>query len=550
VELQLQGVHLSNPAMSPGEQDEENTTTVVSYSVQSSSPLGITEIRGQGAHLFSNPKAFETGDLPELLEKEPNNTAETANPISPPLTVNGRIGSEKDIDVFSFKSDKNQRLICEVAAQRLGSPLDPLLTLTDAAGKVLAQNDDANGMDARIDFDKFDKDQEYRLSIRDLNDRGGNKFAYRLSIHPLEPDFQVRFFPDIPRLTRGGHATVRVEVTRTGGFSGAVRVSFEGLPPGVFSEAAVLITDPPSSGLLVISAATDAVIGNFPIRLKATAMLHGKPVMHPAEPVIAGQKARRLRRGSRSTEDKVVNDAYLTVLEEPLFVIDLLSLRAEADQNQGASVDLRVHRITEFTNDIELTAEGYSADREPISKHFDIPAVSLKGDQTRAKLVLNAKSTAETGTRTIVIKGTAVINGQTNSQFSQALPLTINPIPFALESSLPRLSVTALPPGSKSAAGEAAFAIKADRRAGFGGEISLAVEGLPEGILAVFEKIPANQNETSVKITASGKAPVGKEISFNFIGTGLFNDRTYKYRTPAIKLIVIAPEETLTSANK
>jgi len=37
-------------------------------------------------------------------------------------------------------------------------------------------------MDARIEFD-FAKEQEYRLSIRDLNERGGSKFAYRLSIH-------------------------------------------------------------------------------------------------------------------------------------------------------------------------------------------------------------------------------------------------------------------------------------------------------------------------------------------------------------------------------
>ena len=82
-----------------------------------------------------------------------------------------------DVDVFSFKSDKDQRLICEVSAQRLGSRLDALLTLTDAAGKVLAQNDDTTGMDARIDYDKFKKDEEYRLSIRDLNDRGGEGFG-------------------------------------------------------------------------------------------------------------------------------------------------------------------------------------------------------------------------------------------------------------------------------------------------------------------------------------------------------------------------------------
>jgi len=405
-------------------------------------------------------------------------------------------------------------------------------------------------MDARIDFDKFAKDQEYRLSIRDLNDRGGNNFAYRLTIRTVEPDFQAKFFPDIPRLTRAGHATVRCEVTRTGGFPGAVRVSLEGLPPGVYSEPLLLTAETPSTGLLVISAASDASMGSFPVRLNASSIINGKAITHLAEPVIPGQKPRKLRRGSRSTEDRAVNDAFLTVLDTPAFVLDLLSLSAEADQNQSATIQVRAQRMNGFTNDIELSAEGYSTDREPISKNFDIPSVTIKGEQSRGKLTLNAKSAAETGTRTIVIKGTAVVSGQTNVQYTQTIPLTINPIPFSLDSSLPRLSVTALPPGAKSAAGEAVFSIKAGRRAGFTGEITLSIEGLPEGIVASFDKIPANQDEAAVKITATGKAPVGKELSFTFLGTGMFKDRNYKYRTPAIKLSVTAPEETLTSANK
>src|SRR5207237_10493913 len=99
--------------------------------------------------------------------------------------------------------------------------------------------------------------------------------------------------------------------------------------------------------------------------------------------------------------------------------------------------------------------DGYSTDRQPISKNVDDLAVAVRAGEWRAKVVLNAKSGAETGTRTIVVKGTATVNGQTTSQYTQTIPLTIRPIPFTLASSLPRLSVTALPPESKSAAGEA-----------------------------------------------------------------------------------------------
>ena len=524
--------------------------TTLTNKIDAAAPLGVTEIKAHAGARLSNGKSFEVGDLPEFTEIEPNDTNDKANAVTIPVTINGRIAGAKDVDVFKFKSGKDQRLLCEVHAHRLGSSLDALLTLEDAKGKVLAQNDGASGMDARIDYDKFAKDQEYTLSIRDLNDRGGDNFAYRLSIHLPEPDFSVKFFPDIPRLNRGGHATVRCEVTRLGGFSGAVRASFEGLPSGVYSEPLVLTTDNPGTGMMLLSAANDAALGHFPIKLTVTGSVNGKPVTHLAEPVVPGQKPRRLKRGSRAADDRALDDTYLTVLDTPPFVLDLLSLAAETDQDQSATVEVRAQRLSEFTNTIELTAEGYSTDREPITKNVDVPAVAIKAGASRAKLALNAKAGAETGTRTIIVKGTATVNGQTTTQYTQPIPLTVRPIPFTLASSLPRLSVTALPPEVKSAAGEAVFSVKADRRADFNGEIALTLEGLPEGIVATYDKIPADQSEATVKLTASPKAPVGKEISFTFTGVGMFNDRNYKKRTGPIKLTVTAPEESVVVGGK
>jgi len=518
-------------------------------SIDATAPLGLTEIRARAGDYLSNPRNFEVSDRPEFIEIEPNDFPENANTVPVPITINGRIEHSQDVDVFKFHSDKDQRLLCEVRAQRLDSPLDALLILKDAQGKMLAQNDDAQGMDARIDFDRFVHDQDYTLTIRDLNQRGGPNFSYRLSIHPVEPDFIVRFFPDTPRLNRGSHTRVRCEIVRLGDFNGSVRVAFEGLPPGVYADPLVMSTETPGTGLLVLSATPEAALGHFPLKLTGSATVRGTAVSHAAEPIIPGQKTRRGKRGVRTAEDRALDDAYLTVLDTPPFVLDLLSLAGETDQDNAATIEVRVQRAPGFTNDIDLTAEGYSTDREPITKNIDVPAAALKGDQTRTKIKLNAKSGAELGTRTIIVRGSTT-NGPSNPQYTVALPLTIRPIPFTLASSLPRLSVTALPPNSKSAAGEAVFSVKADRRQGFSGEIALTVEGLPEGIVSTFEKIGAGQGEATVKITAATNAPVGKEISFTFLGVGMFNDRNYKQRTPAIKLTVNAPEEAVTTVKK
>ena len=50
-----------------------------------------------------------------------------------PIIINGQIGLEADVDYFTFTAEKEQRLIFEVTAQRLGSKLDALLTLFDKA---------------------------------------------------------------------------------------------------------------------------------------------------------------------------------------------------------------------------------------------------------------------------------------------------------------------------------------------------------------------------------------------------------------------------------
>jgi len=69
------------------------------------------------------------------METEPNKRDQHRNVVTVPVCHQRRLDGVRDLDVFKFKSEKEQRLICSVAAQRFGSSLDALLTLTDATGK-------------------------------------------------------------------------------------------------------------------------------------------------------------------------------------------------------------------------------------------------------------------------------------------------------------------------------------------------------------------------------------------------------------------------------
>lgn len=78
------------------------------------------------------------GDDPEVDSAGSNVSAAAAQPLTLPVTVNGRIGAPKNNlpveHYFKFAARKGQKVIVEVNARRLGSELDSLVEIVDAAG--------------------------------------------------------------------------------------------------------------------------------------------------------------------------------------------------------------------------------------------------------------------------------------------------------------------------------------------------------------------------------------------------------------------------------
>jgi hypothetical protein len=92
--------------------------------------------------LVSNRVPFALDTLPECLEREPNNQQAGAQQVTPPIIVNGRIEQPGDWDVFRFEGRAGDKIVAEVYARRLDSPLDSVLKLTDANDQKLMVNDD------------------------------------------------------------------------------------------------------------------------------------------------------------------------------------------------------------------------------------------------------------------------------------------------------------------------------------------------------------------------------------------------------------------------
>ena len=81
------------------------------------------------------------GRYEEVDEASDNNSLRTSQKLNYPVTVNGRISADKSenpvADFYRFTAREGQSLILETAADRLGSPLDSVIEVLDADGKIV-----------------------------------------------------------------------------------------------------------------------------------------------------------------------------------------------------------------------------------------------------------------------------------------------------------------------------------------------------------------------------------------------------------------------------
>jgi hypothetical protein len=213
----------------------------------------------------TNPIGFFVSPLPQLLEQEPNDTPAQAQSLPIPCGVSGRMNKPRDIDYFRFHGEKGKPIRFEVRARRFGTPLqsqlDSVLEVLAPKGQLLAANDDdpATGKDSVLTFAP-PADGDYLLRIRDLNSKGGPGYVYYLEADHARPDFTLRCDSDLAMVAPGGRTPWYVHVNRTNGFSGAVAVAVQGLPPGV-TASPLTIPATMTQGLVIIAADKDAKVG-------------------------------------------------------------------------------------------------------------------------------------------------------------------------------------------------------------------------------------------------------------------------------------------------
>lgn len=210
---------------------------------------GVYQVVANKSGTLSNPMPFALDTLPESVEKESNDTLSRAQKVTLPVIINGRIDKADDWDVFRFEGKSNETVVAEVQARRLESPLDAVLKMTDADGRLVAFNDDCEDLGSMLNthhadayfMAKLPADGVYYVHLGDTTRHGGDEYAYRLRLSAPRPDFALRVVPSSVVVASKGEASLTIHAIRRDGFTGDIKLGLRNPPVG-FSALPVTLT--------------------------------------------------------------------------------------------------------------------------------------------------------------------------------------------------------------------------------------------------------------------------------------------------------------------
>ncbi|MCC6671819.1 MAG: PPC domain-containing protein [Planctomycetes bacterium] len=234
---------------------------------------------------------FAVDDLPEVREADADGSAAGPQDLQPPVIVNGRIAHPGERDLFRFRGRAGERVVAEVMARRLGSPLDARLRLLDAQGRTLASNDDQEDRGAGWTTHHADPylaarlpaDGTYLVEVLDVQDHGGPEYAYRLRVSPPRHDFALRVVPATLNLRAGATEVFTVHAMRRDGFDEDIRLRLVDPPPGLTLGGA-WVPAGSSQARLTLTAPANALDAPLQLVLEGVARIGGKDATRVAVP--------------------------------------------------------------------------------------------------------------------------------------------------------------------------------------------------------------------------------------------------------------------------
>jgi hypothetical protein len=396
------------------------------------------EFRVRNAVGVSNPFLLTYAQAPVVLDNEANDTPETAQEISVPCEIAGRIEKKRDRDWYVFSAKKGEVYNIEVLSHRLGATTDMRFVLRNPAAKadILDSDDNPDALNPKF-FTRTDDppvyrfvvpaDGKYQLMVMSTHGDtlAGPRQLYRVRITPDQPDFRLAVMPpanyryDSAQLLQGGSEMVAILAWRNDGFNGPITLTAEGLPKGVTCSPQVL-----SPGMrmtrLVLNAAADAPAFSGEIKVKGTAVIRGQTVVREARPasitwpVPPQQNIPTLTRLDRALA--------LAVRDKAPFSVTAALEKAVVVQGDKANLNVKLARLwPDFKQPLTVTLE--EALPNVVLNNNQPLTLNPGKDDGAMPVVVNAN--VEPGAYNVVLRCTAQIPYNKDPKNAQKPPITV-----------------------------------------------------------------------------------------------------------------------------
>ncbi|MDA1052325.1 MAG: pre-peptidase C-terminal domain-containing protein [Planctomycetota bacterium] len=149
----------------------------------------MVRVKG-GVTGLTNFRWFFVGAGHEIVEKEKNNSLDTAETVTTPLVINGKVDPAVDQDCFRFEARAGQKIVAAVTCHWLDAMgydrdtagfADTSLELLDESGRVVAEAGDTLGFDPLIHY-AIEQDGWYTARVSGVGYKGFPQMVYRLTL--------------------------------------------------------------------------------------------------------------------------------------------------------------------------------------------------------------------------------------------------------------------------------------------------------------------------------------------------------------------------------
>lgn len=237
-------------------------------------------------------------NLEQLLENDVNEVAS----LQVPGGISGVLEDPLQGDQYQFHAVQGKWYQVKLEAERIGSPLDVAVLVTDSKGKKVAEADDLDATtDADVSFQAKAGDK-YQISVRSVSGSARDWLpVYRLAVteeaagfrliaperaetiigaEPVETNKRRRRRGETPGL-------FPLKVVRRGGFEGPIEVQLLGLPKGIAVETPITIPEKESQIEIPIPCSAEASSWASLVTVQANATVDGKRLQEESLVLVA-----------------------------------------------------------------------------------------------------------------------------------------------------------------------------------------------------------------------------------------------------------------------